>query len=212
MFTGLVEEIGTVKSVRSLSGGGIDITVSAQKVIEGLILGDSININGACQTVTEFGKNSFKVTAVEETLKKTNLGKLKAGSRVNLERSLTLNKRLGGHFVMGHVDTTGKILNIRKLAASYLLEISYPKEFGKYIINVGAIAVEGISLTIAEFNERSFMVSLIPHTWMETNLQEKSQGMEVNLEFDVLGKYVAKILSKDEGTGITGEWIKQNGF
>ncbi|MGE5353258.1 MAG: riboflavin synthase [Acidobacteriota bacterium] len=211
MFTGLVEEIGTVKQVKSLSGG-MELTVNALKVLEGLALGDSININGACQTVTQFDKNSFKVTAVEETLKKTNLGKLKTGSPVNLERSLTMNKRLGGHFVMGHVDTTGKILSIRKLATSFILEVSYPREFGKYIINVGAIAIEGISLTIAEFNERSLKVSLIPHTWNSTNLQDKTQGMEVNLEFDVLGKYVAKILSKDEATGITGEWIKQNGF
>lgn len=211
MFTGLVEETGTVKSVKSLSGG-IEISVNAGIVLEGLQTGDSININGACQTVTEFDKNSFKVTAVEETLKKTNLGKLKAGSKVNLERSLTMNKRLGGHFVMGHVDTVGKILEIRKLSSSYLLEVSYPKEFGKYIINVGAIAIEGISLTIAEFTDRSLTVSLIPHTWASTNLSDKARGMEVNLEFDVLGKYVAKILSKDEGSGITEEWIKQNGF
>ncbi|MCU7492651.1 MAG: riboflavin synthase [Bacteroidota bacterium] len=211
MFTGLVEEIGTIKQVKSLSGG-MEITVNALKVLEGLALGDSMNINGACQTVTEFDKNSFKVTAVEETLKKTNLGKLKTGSRVNLERSLTMNKRLGGHFVMGHVDTTGKILSIRKLSTSYLLEVSYPKEFSKYIINVGAIAIEGISLTIAGFTERSLTVSIIPHTWTSTNLSDKAQAMEVNLEFDVLGKYVAKILSKDEASGITGEWIKQNGF
>lgn len=211
MFTGLVEEIGSVKQVKSLSGG-IEITVNALKVLEGLQIGDSININGACQTVTEFDKGSFKVTAVEETLKKTNLGRLKPGSRVNLERSLTLNKRLGGHFVMGHVDTVGKILSIKKLATSYLLEVSYPKEFSKYIINVGAIAIEGISLTIAEFTGRSLTVSLIPHTWTATNLSDKAQGMEVNLEFDVLGKYVARILSKDEASGITEEWIKQNGF
>lgn len=213
MFTGLVEEIGTVKTVKSSGGGGFEITVSSKKMLEGIKPGDSININGACQTVTAFDKNSFTVTAVEETVKKTNLGRLKTGDRVNLERSLTLEKKLGGHFVMGHVDTTGRILSIRKLASSFLLEISYPKEFGKYIIHVGAVAVEGISLTIARFDERSFTVSLIPHTWMETNLPDKAAGMEVNLEFDVLGKYVARILSKsDEAGGITEEWIKQNGF
>ncbi|MCU7496023.1 MAG: riboflavin synthase [Ignavibacteria bacterium] len=211
MFTGLVEEIGTVKAVKLLSGG-LELTVSARKVLQGLQAGDSMNINGACQTVTQFDANSFTVTAVEETLKKTNLGRLKPGSRVNLERSLTLEKRLGGHFVMGHVDTVGTILKVRKLSTSYLMEISYPKEFSRYIINVGAIAIEGISLTIAEFNERSLVVSIIPHTWMETNLSDKAPGMEINLEFDVLGKYVAKILSKSEGTGISEEWIKQNGF
>ncbi|HEX2866310.1 MAG TPA: riboflavin synthase [Ignavibacteriales bacterium] len=211
MFTGLVEETGTVKLVKNISGG-IELTVNARKVLEGLLIGDSINISGACQTVTSFDKGSFTVTAVEETLKKTNLGKLNVGSLVNLERSLTMNKRLGGHFVMGHVDTTGKILRIRQLGSSILMEVSYPKEFGKYIIHVGSVAVEGISLTVAGFSERSFTVSLIPHTWKETNLKEKTPGMEVNLEFDVLGKYVAKILSKDEGTGITSEWIKKNGF
>ncbi|MGE5401390.1 MAG: riboflavin synthase [Ignavibacteriales bacterium] len=211
MFTGLVEEVGTVKSIKPFNGGLL-LGISALKVTGGLKLGDSININGACQTVTAFDSSSFEVTTVEETIKKTNLAKLKINDRVNLERSLTLDKRLGGHFVMGHVDTTGKILNVKKLGASYLVNVSYPREFGKYLINVGAIAVEGISLTVARFDEHSLTVSIIPHTWKETNLEYKGIGADLNLEFDVLGKYVAKLLNKEEGTGITESWLRQNGY
>lgn len=211
MFTGLIEEIGFVKAIKP-AGGGFKLVISASKVIEDCQIGDSISINGACQTVTQFGKDFFEVNAVEETVKKTTLGRLKLNEKVNLERSLTLNRRLGGHFVLGHVDTTGKILNIKRLSDSYLIDISYPKEYGKYIIDVGAIAIEGISLTIARSDERSFTVSIIPHTWNSTSLSVKSPGSEVNLEFDVLGKYVAKLLNRDEGTGMNEEWLKQNGF
>ncbi len=211
MFTGLVEEIGTVKNVKPL-GGGLKITIAAQKVIEDFQIGDSINVNGTCQTVVKFTKDQFEVEAVEETLKKTNLGKLKLNEKVNLERSLTLNKRLGGHFVTGHVDTTGKILNIKELSTSYLVDISYPKEFNKYLINVGAIAIDGISLTVANFDEEKFTVSIIPHTWKVTNLADRTIGSEINLEFDVLGKYVARLLNKEKQSNITEEWLKQNGF
>ncbi|MDP4173336.1 MAG: riboflavin synthase [Bacteroidota bacterium] len=211
MFTGLVEEVGKIKAVKA-SGGGARLVISALKVLEDCKIGDSISINGVCQTVTALGKDHFEVDAVEETVKKTTLGKLKIHEKVNLERSLTLNRRLGGHFVLGHVDATGKILNIRKLQDSYLVSISYPKEFENYIVNVGAIAIDGISLTIARSDDRSFMVSIIPHTWNETSLSDRSVGAEVNLEFDVLGKYVAKILKRDKGTGISEEWLKQNGF
>ncbi|MDP4196413.1 MAG: riboflavin synthase, partial [Bacteroidota bacterium] len=137
MFTGLVEEVGKIKAVKA-SGGGARLVISALKVLEDCKIGDSISINGVCQTVTALGKDHFEVDAVEETVKKTTLGKLKIHEKVNLERSLTLNRRLGGHFVLGHVDATGKILNIRKLQDSYLVSISYPKEFENYIVNVGA--------------------------------------------------------------------------
>lgn len=211
MFTGLVEEVGTVRAIKPL-GGGMEISVAATKVTEDFQPGDSIAINGVCQTVVKFSRDLFTVQAVEETLKKTNLGELKLGDKVNLERSLTLNKRLGGHFVMGHVDTAGRITDIKRLASSIIVKVSYPKEFSQYVVNVGAIAVEGISLTIASFDERTLTVSIIPHTWGETNLKEKSVGSRVNLEFDLLGKYVARMLNKNSGTGIDEKWLRENGF
>ncbi len=210
MFTGLIEEVGSVKSVNTF-GGGIKLTIEAKNILNDIKTGDSININGACQTVVSFDEKSFTVETVEETLKKTNLGFLKSGSKVNLESSLTLNKKLGGHFVLGHVDSTGKITSVEKLSSSILVSISYPVKFSNYIINVGAITVNGVSLTIARFNKNAFTVSIIPHTWQETNLQFLKVGDEVNLEFDILGKYVAKILGKEE-SGITDDWLKNLGY
>lgn len=210
MFTGLIEEVGRVKSINTF-GGGIRLTIEAKVILADLKLGDSININGACQTVVSFNEKSFTVEAVEETLRKTNLGLLKTDNKVNLESSLTLNKKLGGHFVLGHVDTTGKITAIERLSSSMLMSISYPAKFSNYIINVGAITVNGISLTIARFSKTTFTVSVIPHTWQETNLQYSKIGDEVNIEFDVLGKYVAKILGKDE-SDITDDWLKKLGY
>lgn len=210
MFTGLVEEVGNVKSISSF-GDGKRLTIESNTIIKDVKPGDSININGACQTVVSFDEKSFTVEAVEETLKKTNLGILKAGSKVNLESSLTLNKKLGGHFVLGHVDSTGKITAIEKLSSSILVSVSYPAEFSNYVINVGAITVNGVSLTIARFTKTAFTISTIPHTWQQTNLQLLKVGDEVNLEFDVLGKYVTKILGK-ENTGITDDWLKNLGY
>jgi riboflavin synthase len=195
MFTGLIEEIGIIKNKISL-GGGIKLIINASKVMDNLNIGDSINISGACQTVIEKNKNSFSVEAVEETLKKTNFSKLRIGDRVNLERSMKAENMFGGHFVLGHIDTVGKIREIKKLTTSYLINIQFPKEFSKYLINVGSVVVEGISLTIAELKNDFFTVSIIPHTMKETNLSFKKTGDEVNLEFDVLGKYVEKILSQ----------------
>jgi riboflavin synthase len=211
MFTGIIEETGVVEKIKSL-GEGREITVSAIAVLKDINEGDSINLNGACQTVTRFSNKSFTVIAVEETIKKTNLGQLIKGEKVNLESSLTMNKKLGGHFVLGHVDTTGKILSIKKNPASYIVEVSYPKEFSKYIIHVGSICIEGISLTIAGFNDRFITLSIIPHTWSHTNLESKKNGSVVNLEFDVLGKYVAKILGKDTESKISEEWFRNLGY
>ncbi|MCX6151612.1 MAG: riboflavin synthase [Ignavibacteriales bacterium] len=211
MFTGLIEEVGKVKKVQQL-GGGLKISISSITILNDLNIGDSININGACQTVVNFNKESFDVEAVEETLKKTNLAKLKLNNNVNLERSLTLNKKLGGHFVLGHVDTTGKILTIKKLSTSYLVSVSCQKEYLQYLINVGSIAVEGISLTVANYNKNSFTVSIIPHTWKHTNLADKKIGEDVNLEFDVLGKYVARILSNGKKEKLTVDWLQELGY
>lgn len=212
MFTGLIEETGILKK-KIPSGGGFNLTISAKVIMKNLEIGDSININGTCQTVVAFDRETFTVTAVEETLKKTNLGSLQINEIVNLESSLTLNKKLGGHIVLGHVDDCGVITGIKKLQTSYLVKVSYPKEYAKYIINVGAIAVNGVSLTVAEFDDKTFTVSIIPHTWEAANFCTLAAGSKVNLEFDVLGKYVERILGlskKDEG--LTEGRLKELGF
>jgi riboflavin synthase len=211
MFTGLIEEIGKVIFIKQF-GGGLRISFSASIVLKDLQIGDSININGVCLTVVGFTNDTFEVESVEETLKKTNLGRLKLNNIVNLERSLTLNKKLGGHFVLGHVDTTGKITGIKKLASSYVVTVSYPKEFSGYLVNVGSIALDGISLTIAGFDENHFNVSVIPHTLKSTNLAARKKGDEVNLEFDILGKYVARLIGKDKKEKITEEWLRDLGY
>jgi riboflavin synthase len=211
MFTGLIEEVGKINKIQSF-GGGIRITVSAKSVLMNMQVGDSVNINGTCQTVVSFDKNSFEVEAVEETLKKTSLGKLKINEPVNLESSLTLNKKLGGHFVLGHVDTTGTIIKIKKLDLSNLITVKYPKEFSQFIINVGPVSVDGVSLTIANSDETSFTVSIIPHTWQSTNFTSKKIGDPVNLEFDILGKYVARLLGQDKNKKITEEWLRELGY
>lgn len=194
MFTGLIEEVGTIKNISQI-GGGRKITVSADLVLSDAKIDDSIAINGACQTVIEKIGNSFSVIAVEETLAKTTLGQLKAGSKVNLERAMTLNDRLGGHLVQGHVDCVGTIASIEKLSTAVMLKISFPNEFAKLLVNTGSICIDGISLTSAKVFEDSFVVSVIPHTWKVTTLSSHSVGDKVNLEFDIIGKYIDRIIN-----------------
>jgi riboflavin synthase len=193
MFTGLVEETGTVLNKTAI-GDGYQLSFKADAVMSDLQLGSSIAINGCCLTVVKLGENSFSVDTIEETLKKTNLGKLQNGQRVNLERSLKADARLGGHFVLGHVDTTGTVEGIKELSTSHFLTISFPESFGKYLIYVGSVAIDGVSMTVAEIKDNTFSVGIIPHTWKETIFSDKKPGDTVNLEFDVLGKYVDRIM------------------
>jgi len=211
MFTGLVEEVGILKQKQQF-GNGLRLTIQAEKISPELTIGESVNINGACQTVIQTTKNSFTVETVEETLKKTTLGFLHNGERVNLERSLQANARLGGHFVLGHVDTPGEIIESTPLSASHELKIKIPEKFSKYIVRVGSIAIDGISLTLADVQENTFTVAIIPHTWKETNLSGKRVGDSVNLEFDILGKYVAKFLGIENESKLTEEWLKELGY
>jgi len=211
MFTGLVEEVGTLKQ-KNQFGNGLRLTIQAEKISPELAIGESVNINGACQTVIQTTKNSFTVETIEETLKKTTLGYLRAGDRVNLERSLQANARLGGHFVLGHIDTPGEIIESIPLSASHELRIKIPETFSKYIVHVGSIAIDGISLTLADVRENTFTVAIIPHTWKETNLSGKRVGDFVNLEFDILGKYVAKFLGIENESKLTEEWLKELGY
>lgn len=211
MFTGLVEEIGIIKNIKPL-GKGREISIFSKLINKDINLGDSINVNGVCQTVEFYDSKYFSVTAVEETLRKTNLGTLKVNDKVNLETSLTMSKKLGGHFVLGHIDTTGTIAKIEKLTASWSLTVKFPKEFSKYLIHVGSIAVDGVSLTIADNMESQFSVAVIPHTWENTIFNLKKTGDSVNLEFDVLGKYVDRILNNKEKSDLSIDRLKDLGF
>lgn len=193
MFTGLVEETGILKE-KIPTGDGFRFTIEANKIMEDLKIGSSVAVNGCCLTIVNIANKSFSVDTIEETLNKTNLGVLKQGNRVNLERPLTADARLGGHFVLGHIDTTGKVEAIKELSNSHWMTISFPEKFKHYLIYVGSIAIDGVSMTVAELNENSFSVGIIPHTWRETIFADKKVGDTVNLEFDVLGKYVERIM------------------
>lgn len=211
MFTGLIEEKGIIIKITP-SGKGRIFEISGKKIFDDLKIGDSININGACQTVISLTKNTFTVESVEETLKKTNFGSFILNQKVNLERSMKIGDRLGGHFVLGHVDTTGRIISIEELTNSRLIKISFPQKYFNNLIPVGSIAVDGISLTLAEVNKEYFSVAIIPHTWNETNFAEKKIGDSVNLEFDMLGKYILKQISLENSSGITKEFLSKHGF
>ena len=193
MFTGLIEEKGKLIN-KIKTGDGLRLVLTAQKVFDDLNIGSSISVNGVCLTVVELNKNSFAVDTIEETLKKTNLGRLNINDFVNLERPLKADARLGGHFVLGHVDTTGKVESVKELSNSHFMTISFPKNFQQYLIYVGSVAIDGVSMTVAEVTDNTFSVGIIPHTWIETVFSSKKPGDSVNLEFDVLGKYVEKIM------------------
>lgn len=194
MFTGIIQEVGTVKKAESLNGGGMQFEVECS-FASTCHLDESIAINGACHTVTAFTDGTFTVQSVEETLRKTTMGALNTGSKINLERSMTLQAGIEGHLVQGHVDTTGTITSIEKEETGWLIEVEFPSEFENMIVGRGSITMEGISLTIAREHGNSFVVAIIPYTWEHTNLKEKTVGDQVNLEFDVIGKYVVKYLS-----------------
>ncbi len=193
MFTGLIEEIGTVKSVQSI-GSGRKITVQAEKVLDDLKIDDSIALNGACQTVIARTDKTFEVVAVEETLRKTTLGKFNSGKRINLERAAKVGDRIGGHLVQGHIDCTGNILSIQPETAGKLIWVGFPKEFRKYIVKIGSICINGVSLTVANLEGAKFMTAIIPHTWDMTTFNELRIGDEVNLEFDIIGKYIENMV------------------
>lgn len=193
MFTGLVEEKGKLKE-KIPTGDGFQFVIEAKIVMKDLQIGSSIAVNGCCLTVVRIDGNTFAVDTIEETLNKTNLGVLKQGMNVNLERPLAADARLGGHFVLGHIDTTGKVEDVKELSNSHWLTISFPEKFKQYLIYVGSVAIDGVSMTVAELKDKSFSVGIIPHTWKETIFADKKVGDTVNLEFDVLGKYVERIM------------------
>lgn len=197
MFTGIVEEIGTVKNLSQIDDGW-SLTIAAQTALDGMALGDSIAINGTCLTVTAFDDATFTVGLSPETLRRTNLGDLQAGAGVNLERSLAANGRIGGHFVQGHVDGTGTVADRRVEGDSLWLTIHAAPELLRYIVPKGYIAVDGTSLTVVDVTDESFTFMLVAYTQEHIVTSKREVGERVNLEVDVLGKYVEKFLTGEE--------------
>lgn len=196
MFTGIIEELGRVEDIQRLPQSAI-LTLKGHKVLEETVIGDSIAVNGVCLTVVGFGEHSFRVDVMAETLAKSSLAELKHGSPVNLERALQLKTRLGGHLVSGHVDGTGIIRRITRFDIAHVYEIQTDTLLLPFILPKGSIAIDGISLTVVDVSSHSFTVSLIPHTFQETTLGHKETGAVVNLETDLIGKYVARFLGKE---------------
>lgn len=193
MFTGLVEEMGTVTDLKD-SMDSLRIKIRCTKVLKDAKVGDSIATNGVCLTAVEIGSDYFVADVMHETVKRTNLNKLKAGTKVNLEKSLTLSSPLGGHLVTGDVDTTGIIINTRRDGIAIIYRISIPYRYAKYLVEKGRVTLDGTSLTISDFGKDWVEVSLIPHTQKEVVLGEKRPGDSINIEFDLIGKYVERML------------------
>jgi riboflavin synthase len=202
MFTGLVEEVGKVLWIRATEHG-IQLEITAAITALQTRIGDSIAVNGCCLTVTAHRSDQVTFDLLNETLDRTNLGQLRRDTLVNLERSLRADGRIGGHFVQGHIDGAPKILSFEQRGKDYRLEIEMPPQFAQYVVSKGAVAIDGISLTVAEVHRSSFAVWIIPHTKRATNLQSAQRGDRVNLEFDILAKYVERMLrqSRPDKTG-----------
>jgi riboflavin synthase, alpha subunit len=216
MFTGIIEELGRVESIEQ-RGEGVRIRITAQTVTQGTAEGDSISVNGVCLTAIEVRENSFSADGSRETLQRSTLGSLRAGSPVNLERAVTPQTRLGGHIVQGHVDARGRFLSATEHGGSWTLRIAYPPEIARYLVFKGSITVEGISLTIAALTEEYFEIAIIPKTWQVTNLSQLHAGDAVNLEADIIAKYVERILtvnspSKKEPSSLTMEKLADLGY
>ncbi|SFQ45318.1 riboflavin synthase alpha chain [Lachnospiraceae bacterium XBB1006] len=208
MFTGIIEETGIL--TRKAMGR---LQISAAKVLEGTQIGDSIAVNGVCLTVTGFIKNGFTADVMPQTLRVSGLSEVSLGERVNLERAMAANGRFGGHLVTGHIDGVGKVRNVQEEKNAVWIEVVPPKELLEGIVEKGSIAIDGVSLTVASVTRDSFFVSLIPHTRAETNMENWMVGRSVNLETDIIGKYIKKMVSSRETEGkITMNFLSEHGF
>ena len=205
MFTGIVEEVGIVKAVSSTG-----LTVAAAKVLEGTGPGDSIAVNGVCLTATDLSGDLFSVDVMPETLRRTNLGSLRPGDGVNLERPLAVGGRFGGHFVQGHVDGTGELLSVTPEGDALLLQFKAPQDIMKYVVQKGFIAVDGVSLTVVGCGSGAFSVSLVGYTREHTTLGSRKPGDMVNLEVDILSKYVEQL--KEAKSALTTDFLAEHGF
>lgn len=216
MFTGLIEETGILKGIRR-SGNSCVLTIACSRVLEGSRIGDSIAVSGVCLTVTSADGSSFTADAMPETLDRSSLGRMPAGSHVNLERAMPADGRFGGHIVSGHIDGTGTVRSIRNDENAIWYQIEAAPELLRYIVEKGSIAVDGISLTVARTDSETFSVSIIPHTQKETTLRFLKTGSTVNLETDIIGKYVEKLMTpaqetQKEAGGLTEDFLRANGF
>ena len=225
MFTGIIEEIGTVRSIRG-GGSGVVLDIEASKVLEGTATGDSIAVNGVCLTVTP-GSGHFTADAMPETLRRTSLGGLRPGSKVNLERAMACGGRFGGHLVSGHVDACGRVADLVRDGIALVMRVSVPSDVLRYVARKGSVTLDGVSLTVASVSDEdsSFTVSLIPHTMASTTLHILKPGSPVNVEVDMLARYVERLLaagaaapasaqvdSGSAGGGLTEEFLKKYGF
>ena len=225
MFTGIIEEIGTVRSIRG-GGSGVVLDIEASKVLEGTATGDSIAVNGVCLTVTP-GSGHFTADAMPETLRRTSLGGLRPGSKVNLERAMVCGGRFGGHLVSGHVDACGRVAELVRDGIAMIMRVSVPSDVLRYVARKGSVTLDGVSLTVASVSDEdsSFTVSLIPHTMASTTLHLLKPGSPVNVEVDMLARYVERLLAAGDaapasaqvdsgsaGGGLTEEFLKKYGF
>ena len=215
MFTGIIEEIGTVDQIVQ-QGEAIVLSIYASKILQDVKLGDSISVNGVCLTVTSFTPNKFTVDIMPETVRATSLQTLQKGSHVNLERAMAANGRFGGHFVSGHVDGVGTILKKKRVSNAVYYEVTVPEVLRRFILLKGSICVDGTSLTVFAVTDKSFTISLIPHTLSETILGKKDAGDIVNLECDMLAKYVEQFVMMREKTtkssSLTESFLRDNGY
>jgi riboflavin synthase len=193
MFTGIIEELGSIRKIATIDNGA-RLEVSAPSILKDAKIGDSIAVNGVCLTLVDQGPDWFASDITSETINRTSLKQARAGSPVNLERPLTPSSRLGGHIVQGHVDGVGELIEARAAGEGWVVRIGFPPELARYIVEKGSIAVDGISLTVAALGENWFEVAIIPHTWKVTNLSSLNRGATVNLEVDVIAKYVERMM------------------
>lgn len=211
MFTGIIEEIGTVRRIEH-GAKGARLTIQAKTVLEDTKIGDSIATNGVCLTVVSMTGDSFSADVMAESLRRSSLGTLQGGSPVNLERAMAANGRFGGHIVSGHIDGTGTIASQKREDNAVWIKIKTPAPLLRYIVEKGSIAIDGVSLTVAAVTDTDFSVSIIPHTGAQTILLGKKPGDPVNLECDVIGKYVEKLTAPHKTGGISTNFLAENGF
>ena len=206
MFTGIVEEVGAIRSAQPGK-----LVIGARDILSDLEAGASVNVNGVCLTVTRFDAASFSVDVMPETARRTNLGKLKVADSVNLERAMPLGGRLGGHLVQGHVDAVGMVSSVRQEGAATLMAFEAPAEVMRYVVEKGFVAVDGISLTVADRRSNSFEVSVVDYSLRHTTLGGRRVGDQVNLEADIIAKYV-EALGRPQASGVTAELLREHGF
>ena len=211
MFTGIVETVGTIKELKDRGNYRI-ITIGSSLPSHEIQLGESIACDGPCLTVVFINHDSFVVEASQETLKRTTLGDYKVGRRINLERALQVGSRLGGHFVSGHIDVAGMVDYVRPIGESQEMAVAFDPEFDPYVIDKGSISINGVSLTVNKSRPGWLSVNMIPHTWKSTALNELKSGQQVNLEFDLIGKYIVKMTGVNHGTGLTKDKLLESGW